>query len=155
MANIIIVGCGRVGSQLATLLSQGDGNVCVVDRNAAAFSNLDRNFNGNTLQGVGFDEDVLVRAGVEEADVVAAVTQSDNSNLMVIEVARRIFHVPHVIARLYNPARERAYMSWASTMCAEPRSLLRKSSQKSCQATEAISIRSATLRCFAFPSTCL
>ena len=68
MANIIIVGCGRVGSQLATLLSQGDGNVCVVDRNAAAFSNLDRNFNGNTLQGVGFDEDVLVRAGVEEAD---------------------------------------------------------------------------------------
>ena len=74
MANIIIVGCGRVGSQLATLLSQGDGNVCVVDRNAAAFSNLDRNFNGNTLQGVGFDEDVLVRAGVEEADVVAAVT---------------------------------------------------------------------------------
>ena len=110
MANIIIVGCGRVGSQLATLLSQGDGNVCVVDRNAAAFSNLDRNFNGNTLQGVGFDEDVLVRAGVEEADVVAAVTQSDNSNLMVIEVARRIFHVPHVIARLYNPARERAYM---------------------------------------------
>ena len=62
MANIIIVGCGRVGSQLATLLSQGDGNVCVVDRNAAAFSNLDRNFNGNTLQGVGFDEDVLVRA---------------------------------------------------------------------------------------------
>ena len=84
--------------------------MCVVDRNAAAFSNLDRNFNGNTLQGVGFDEDVLVRAGVEEADVVAAVTQSDNSNLMVIEVARRIFHVPHVIARLYNPARERAYM---------------------------------------------
>lgn len=63
MANIIIVGCGRVGSQLATLLSQGDGNVCVVDRNAAAFSNLDRNFNGNTLQGVGFDEDVLGARG--------------------------------------------------------------------------------------------
>ena len=110
MANIIIVGCGRVGSQLATLLSQNDGNVCVVDRNAEAFSNLDRNFNGTTLQGLGFDEDVLIRAGVEEADVVAAVTQSDNSNLMVVEVARRIFHVPHVIARLYNPARERAYM---------------------------------------------
>ena len=110
MANIIIVGCGRVGSELATLLSQNDGNVCVVDRNAEAFSNLSRNFNGTTLQGLGFDEDVLIRAGVEEADVVAAVTQSDNSNLMVVEVARRIFHVPHVIARLYNPARERAYM---------------------------------------------
>lgn len=110
MANIIIVGCGRVGSQLATLLSQNDGNVCVVDRNAEAFANLNRNFNGTTVQGVGFDEDVLIRAGVEEADVVAAVTQSDNSNLMVVEVARRIFHVPQVIARLYNPARERAYM---------------------------------------------
>ena len=61
MANIIIVGCGRVGSQLATLLSQGDGNVCVVDRNAAAFSNLDRNFNGTTLQRVGYDEDVHLR----------------------------------------------------------------------------------------------
>lgn len=110
MANVIIVGCGRVGSELATLLSQNDGNVCVVDRNAEAFSNLSRNFNGTTLQGLGFDEDVLIRAGVEEADVVAAVTQSDNSNLMVVEVARRIFRVPHVIARLYNPARERAYM---------------------------------------------
>ena len=99
-----------MGSQLATLLSQNDGIVWVVDRNAEAFSNLDRNFNGTTLQGLGFDEDVLIRAGVEEADVVAAVTQSDNSNLMVVEVARRIFHVPHVIARLYNPARERAYM---------------------------------------------
>ena len=73
---------------------QNDGNVCVVDRNAEAFSNLSRNFNGTTLQGLGFDEDVLIRAGVEEADVVAAVTQSDNSNLMVVEVARRIFHVP-------------------------------------------------------------
>lgn len=110
MANIIIVGCGRVGSQLATLLSQNDGNVCVIDRNAAAFANLDRHFNGATLQGVGFDEDVLIRAGVEEADCVAAVTQSDNSNLMVAEVARRIFHVPQVITRLYNTARERAYM---------------------------------------------
>lgn len=65
MANIIIVGCGRVGSELATLLSQNDGNVCVVDRNAEAFSNLSRNFNGTTLQGLGFDEDVLIRAGVE------------------------------------------------------------------------------------------
>ena len=63
----------------------------------------------------------LIRAGVEEADVVAAVTQSDNSNLMVVEVARRIFHVPHVIARLYNPARERAYMQLGSTTYAARR----------------------------------
>ena len=80
-------------------------------------------------------------------------TQSDNSNLMVIEVARRIFHVPHVIARLYNPAaRERAYMQLGlDYVCGTFRSLLRKSSRKSCQATEAISIRSATFwRCFAY-----
>jgi trk system potassium uptake protein TrkA len=110
MANIIVVGCGRVGSQLATLLSANEANVCVVDVKAEAFSNLGRNFNGATLQGVGFDEDVLIQAGIRECDVVAAVTQSDNTNLMVVEVARRIFKVPHVVARLYNPNRERAYM---------------------------------------------
>lgn len=110
MANVIVVGCGRVGSQLAMLLSESEGNVCVVDRRADALSNLSRNFNGTTLQGEGFDEDVLIRAGVEEADVVAAVTQSDSTNFMVAETARRIFHVPHVLVRLYNPARERAHM---------------------------------------------
>ncbi len=110
MASIIIVGCGRVGSQLAALLSERGSNVCVVDKNPEAFSNLGRNFNGTTLEGVGFDEDILIRAGIEECDCVAAVTQSDNSNLMVAEVARRIFGVPQVITRLYNPARESAYM---------------------------------------------
>ncbi len=110
MASIIIVGCGRVGSQLAALLSERGSNVCVVDKNPEAFSNLGRNFNGTTLEGVGFDEDTLIRAGVEECDCLAAVTQSDNSNLMVAEVARRIFGVPQVITRLYNPARESAYM---------------------------------------------
>ncbi len=110
MANIIIVGCGRVGSQLATMLSEQDGNVCVIDMDTEAFANLGRNFNGATLQGVGFDEDTLIRAGVEDCDVVAAVTQSDNANLMIAEVARRIFNVPQVITRLYNPNRETAYM---------------------------------------------
>lgn len=110
MASIIIVGCGRVGSQLAALLSERGYNVCVIDKNPEAFSNLGRNFNGTTLEGVGFDEDTLIRAGAEECDCVAAVTQSDNSNLMVAEVARRIFGVPQVITRLYNPARESAYM---------------------------------------------
>ena len=62
------------------------------------------------MQGVGFDEDTLVKAGVDECDVMAAVTQSDNANLMCAEVASRLFGVPHVIARLYNPDHERAYM---------------------------------------------
>ena len=92
------------------MLSDNGNNVCCVDRNADAFANLGRNFNGSTVQGVGFDEDVLIHAGVEECDVLAAVTQFDNANLMCAEVASRLFGVPHVIARLYNPDHERAYM---------------------------------------------
>ena len=88
----------------ATLAAEVDG------KNADAFANLGRNFNGSTVQGVGFDEDVLIRAGVEECDVLAAVTQLDNTNLMCAEVANHLFGVPHVISRLYNPDHERAYM---------------------------------------------
>ena len=110
MSNVIVVGCGRVGSQLANMLSDNGSNVCVIDRNVDAFANLGRNFNGSTIQGVGFDEDVLIRAGVEECDVLAAVTQLDNTNLMCAEVANHLFGVPHVISRLYNPDHERAYM---------------------------------------------
>ena len=110
ISNVIVVGCGRVGSQLANMLSDNGSNVCVIDRNADAFANLGRNFNGSTVQGVGFDEDTLLKAGVEDCDVMAAVTQSDNTNLMVAEVGNRLFDVPHVIARLYNPDHERAYM---------------------------------------------
>ncbi len=109
MSNIIVVGCGRVGSQLANMLSENDANVCVIDRDADTFINLGRDFNGSTLQGVGFDEEILIKAGIEDCDVVAAVTQQDNTNLMIAEVASRLFHVPHVIARLYNPGHERAY----------------------------------------------
>lgn len=110
MRNVIVVGCGRVGSRLADMLSDTGDNVCVVDWRADAFDNLGRNFNGSTVQGIGYDEDTLVKAGVEDCDVVAAVTQSDNANLMVTEVANRLYGVPHVIARLYNHDHERAYM---------------------------------------------
>ena len=110
MRNVIVVGCGRVGSRLATMLTDNGANVCVIDRNAAAFNNLGRNFNGSTVQGIGYDEDTLVKAGVEDCDVVAAVTELDNANLMVTEVASRLYDVPHVIARLYNHDHERAYM---------------------------------------------
>lgn len=109
MADIIIVGCGRVGSQLANMLSRSDNNVTVIDREASSFTNLGRDFNGATIQGVGFDEDVLVRAGIEDCDVVASVTQLDNTNLMVAEVADKLYHVPHVVARMHNPSHERAF----------------------------------------------
>lgn len=110
MRNVIVVGCGRVGSQLANMLSDNGNNVCVIDKNPDSFKKLGRNFNGSTIQGIGFDEDVLTKAGIEDCDVLAAVTQLDNTNLMCAKVADLLFGVPHTIARLYNPDHERAYM---------------------------------------------
>ena len=109
MSNIIVVGCGRVGSRLATMLSNYDNNVCVIDRDQDAFHALGRDFNGNTFVGVGYDEDVLLRAGIDDCNFVAAVTQSDNANLMVAEISTRLYSVP-AIARLYNSAHERTYL---------------------------------------------
>jgi trk system potassium uptake protein TrkA len=107
--NAIVVGCGRVGSQLATMLSVEGHNVTVIDRDDSAFKRLGSTFNGVTIKGLGFDEDVLIEADIQSADVFAAVTDLDNTNLMAAEVARKIFAVPHVVARLYNPQRERTY----------------------------------------------
>lgn len=107
--NIIVVGCGRVGSHLSNLLSEDGHNVSVIDKSPAAFKELGRDFNGRMVKGSGFDEDVLIDAGVEECDVLAVVTSNDNANLMTVEVARRIFGVPHVITRLYEAGREKTY----------------------------------------------
>ena len=107
--NVIVAGCGRVGSQLATLLSVEGHNVVVIDREDASFKRLGSTFNGVTMKGLAFDEDVLEEAGVRECHTFAAVTDLDNTNLMAAEVARHIFDVPHVVARLYNPIRERTY----------------------------------------------
>lgn len=108
--NVIVVGCGRVGSQLATLLSTEGHNVVVIDKNPEAFRRLGSAFNGVTIKGLGFDEEVLEEAGIRDCDAFAAVTNLDNTNLMAAEVARKIFEVSHVVARLYNPVRERTYM---------------------------------------------
>lgn len=110
MSNIIVVGCGRVGSRLALMLSNYENNVCVIDCDPRAFASLGRDFNGATFAGVGYDEDVLMKAGIDECDFLAAVTQSDNVNLMVVEIARRLYDVPHAVARLYNTGHERAYL---------------------------------------------
>lgn len=109
MSDIIVVGCGRVGSQLATRLSQSNHNVTVIDRDPASFSNLGSDFNGDKLQGVGFDEDVLIEAGIKSCDAVAAVTQLDNTNLMIAEVCDKLYGIDHVVARLHDPTHERAY----------------------------------------------
>jgi trk system potassium uptake protein len=106
---IIVVGCGRVGSQLATFLSEEGHDVAIVDRKADSFRRLGSTFNGLTIQGLGFDEDVLREAGIDQADVFAAVTDLDNTNMMAVEVATKIFDVPRAIARLYNPTRSLTY----------------------------------------------
>ena len=82
----------------------------VIDSDRSKFDNLGPNFAGSKLEGVGFDEDILIEAGIEEADVLCAVTDQDNSNLMIAEVGRKIFEVPYVLTRLYNPDRANAYL---------------------------------------------
>jgi trk system potassium uptake protein TrkA len=106
---VIIVGCGRVGSQLARLLSGEGHNVVVIDRSIASFERLGGTFNGLTLAGNGFDLSLLKQAGIEKADAFCAVTNGDNTNLISAQVAKKIFKVPKVIARVYDPQRAHIY----------------------------------------------
>jgi trk system potassium uptake protein TrkA len=108
--HVIVVGCGRVGSSLATSLSLQGHDVAIVADDADSFRRLGSAFNGLTVRGLGFDEETLKQAGVESTDALAAVTSNDNDNLMVAEVAQRVFGVERVIARAYEPTRERTYM---------------------------------------------
>lgn len=107
--NVIIVGCGRVGSELALLLSREGNNVAVVDNNKTSFHRLGGTFNGLCVTGNGFDLEVLRRAGVESADAFVVVTNGDNTNIMASQVAKKIFNVPKVIARVYDPRRADIY----------------------------------------------
>ncbi len=106
---VIIVGCGRVGTQVSTLLSQEGHNVVVIDKNPEAFKRLGDNFNGLTLVGNGFELDVLRQAGIEKADAFCSLTNGDNTNIMASQVAKKIFKVPRVIARVYDSARAHIY----------------------------------------------
>ena len=108
---IVIVGCGRVGAELAKLLSNDGHDVVIVDRNPLAFNRLGGTFNGVTLVGNGFDPDILKEAGIEKADVFCALTNGDNTNLISAQVAKKIFAIPKVIARVYDPERAQIYQS--------------------------------------------
>jgi len=100
---IVIIGCGRVGSQLASLLAQEKHDIVVIDKDVNAFKNLGTAFNGVKLNGYGYDEEVLQKAHIERCDAFAAVTDLDNANIMACEVASKLYKVPRVIARVYNP----------------------------------------------------
>ena len=106
---VIIVGCGRVGSELAKLLSNEGHNVVIIDKSQASLERLGDTFNGFTLVGNGFDLDLLKQAGVEKADAFCAVTNGDNTNLVSAQTAKKIFKVPKVIARVYDPQRAHIY----------------------------------------------
>ena len=115
---IVIVGCGRLGAQLATKLSEEGHDVAVVDRNPGNFSRLSDEFNGATVTGVGFDIEVLKSAGIEHADGFAAVTEGDNMNIMAAQVAKTIFKVPMVIARVFDPVKGETYRALGlETVC--------------------------------------
>jgi trk/ktr system potassium uptake protein len=107
--NIIIVGCGRVGAELARLMSLDGNGVTVIDQNAEAFARLDERISVQTVVGDGTDMETLRRAGIEEADGFAAVTNGDNRNIMAAQIAQRIFKVQHVVCRIYDPLRQRTY----------------------------------------------
>ena len=101
--HVIVVGCGRVGAELAYRLYQKKHQVVVVDAVAAAFDSLPTDFRGRTVEGEALNQDVLRRAGIEQAEGLAAVTNSDAINAVVAHVARMVYHVPHVVVRTYDP----------------------------------------------------
>ena len=103
---VIIAGCRKVGTSLALDLAQGNHDVVVIDHDPENLLALGTGFNGVTIVGMPIDEDVLRSAGVEQADALAAVTEDDNMNIMVSQVAKEIFHVPTVVTRLHDPQRE-------------------------------------------------
>jgi trk system potassium uptake protein TrkA len=106
---VILVGCGRVGSELTIQLGRAGHDVTIIDKRASAFDRLPPGFNGRTIVGVGFDRDVLEEAGIKDADAFVAVTNGDNSNIVSARVAREFYHVPSVVARIYDPRRAEIY----------------------------------------------
>ena len=106
---VIVMGCGRIGSQVSKLLSEQGHDVTVIDHDANADGRLGPNFKGRIIKGVGFDRNILLQAGIEQADSFVAASQSDNANIVAARIARNIFHVPRVVARLYDPRRAEIY----------------------------------------------
>lgn len=107
--HIVIMGCGRVGSSLARRLDSLGHSVAVIDQNAEAFRRLGADFRGDQIKGPGFERETLLKAGIEKAEAFAAVSSGDNSNIISARVAREIFGVRQVVARIYDPKRAEVY----------------------------------------------
>lgn len=106
---VVIVGCGRVGSELANMLSAEGHQVAIIDKNAESFRRLSKGFKGSAIQGNAFDLEILRRAGIEVADGFASVTSGDNTNYVLAAIARNRFRVPRVVTRIYDPLRADIY----------------------------------------------
>ncbi len=105
----IIMGYGRIGSQVGKLLTEQQHDVTIIDHDADADGRLGPNFRGRIIRGLGFDQNVLIQAGIEEAEAFVAASHSDNANIVSARIARNIFHVPRVVARLFDPIRAEIY----------------------------------------------
>jgi len=109
---VVILGCGRVGSTLARTLDKEGHQVSIIDSQPEAFRRLGNDFGGRTILGWGLDTDVLIQAGIREADAFAAVTDGDNRNIMSALIAREEFKVPEVVVRIYEPRRAEIYRNY-------------------------------------------
>ncbi len=107
--HVIVVGCGRVGSELAVSLEKARHTVAVIDKDRDAFRNLPESYSGTVVLGFGFDREHLEQAGIEEAGALAAVTSGDNSNILTARIARETYEIPNVVARIYDPRRAVIY----------------------------------------------
>jgi trk system potassium uptake protein TrkA len=110
IVKVVIMGCGRVGAQLATTLDREGHDVTILDLRSESFSKrLPSDFSGRALVGNGIDMDTLRRAGIQDADAFVAVTQGDNRNVMAAQIAQHLFNVKRVVCRIYDPIREELY----------------------------------------------
>jgi trk system potassium uptake protein TrkA len=103
------MGCGRIGSQVSMLMSGHGHDVTVIDHDNNAAGRLGPTFKGRLVKGLGFDRDVLAEAGIEQADAFVSASSSDNANIVAARIVRNVFHVPRVVARLYDPLRAEIY----------------------------------------------
>ena len=106
---VVIMGCGRVGSQLANILSLDGHDVRVIDMNPESFKRLNKSFKGEKIIGFGFDREVVEKAGIKNADAFASVTNGDNRNIVGALIAKKEYHVPMVVTRIYDPVRASVY----------------------------------------------
>lgn len=100
---IIIIGCGRLGVELACRLNKAGADLAIIDSVAAAFTNLPADFEGLTVEGEALNQDVLLRAGIDKADGLAAVTNCDPLNAVIAHIAKVVYNVPHVVVRNFDP----------------------------------------------------